>query len=98
MTTRKVNSRLQQTYCKEGKTNLICCAMFSCIVWSLICGKNKFLVKMIKQCNRAADIFLVNDWSCTKMSQSFTLTNHLNSIIPCSFKITSSIFKRGCWL
>lgn len=53
---------------------------------------------MIKQCSRASDIFLVNDWSCTKTSQSSTLTNHLNSIIPWGFKMTFSIFKRGCLL
>lgn len=51
---------------------------------------------MIKQCSSASDIFLVNDCSCTKTSQSSTLTSHLNSIIPWGFKMTFSIFKRGC--
>lgn len=71
---------------------------FSCIGWSFNWGKIKFLANMIKQCNRTCDIFLVNDWSCRKTSQPSTLTNHLNSIIPRGFKMTSSIFKQACWL
>lgn len=53
---------------------------------------------MIKEYNRESNICQVNDWLCTKASQSSTLTDHLNSIIPWGFKIALSIFKRGCWL
>lgn len=95
MTMRKVNSRLQQLLiAKKGRANSICCdeSEFNSIGWSLIWGKYH------RYDDRASDIFLGNKWSCRKTSYSSTLTNHLNSIIPWGFKITSSMFKRGCWL
>lgn len=50
---------------------------------------------MIKEYNRESNICLVNDWSCTKASQSSTLTDHLNSIIHWGFKTALSIYKKG---